>query len=150
MSGDTEKTGFRTLVACGLTWILPGAGHAFLGRWKRGLAFFAIVVGMAILGLAERGNLSLVHENAPNLTRLQVLVNLALGPSEPLLRQGLYGELVYDRRSPSPQLRRFMRVHKQRAGQPGSPFGTAYLWTAGLMNMLLILDAFDLGRGRKE
>jgi hypothetical protein len=150
MSGGTERSGFRTLLACGLTWMFPGAGHAFLGHWKRGLAFFAIIVSMAVLGLVERGNLSLVHEHAPNLTRLQVLVNLALGPAEPMLRRGLYGELVYDRRPRTPQVRRFMRVHKQRGIHPGSPFGTAYLWTAGLMNMLLVLDAFDLSRCRKE
>ena len=31
-----------------------------------------------------------------------------------------------------------------------SAYGTAYLWTAGLMNLLLILDVFDIGVGRKN
>ena len=31
-----------------------------------------------------------------------------------------------------------------------SIYGTAYLWTAGLMNLLLLLDVWDLSRGRKD
>jgi hypothetical protein len=29
-------------------------------------------------------------------------------------------------------------------------YGTAFLLTAGLMNLLLILDVMDIGRGKKE
>lgn len=33
---------------------------------------------------------------------------------------------------------------------PGFDYGGAFVATAGLMNLLLILDAWDIGRGRKE
>jgi hypothetical protein len=28
-------------------------------------------------------------------------------------------------------------------------YGTTFLWVAGLLNFLIILDAFDIARGRK-
>ncbi len=28
-------------------------------------------------------------------------------------------------------------------------YGTTYLWVAGLLNYLIVLDAFDIARGRK-
>jgi hypothetical protein len=33
---------------------------------------------------------------------------------------------------------------------PTYEYGSTYLLTAGLMNMLLILDAFDIASGRKS
>jgi hypothetical protein len=33
---------------------------------------------------------------------------------------------------------------------PGFEYGTAFLLTAGLMNWLLVLDALDISRGKKE
>jgi len=32
----------------------------------------------------------------------------------------------------------------------GYDYGTAFLLSAGLMNLLLVLDAWDVGTGRKE
>jgi hypothetical protein len=150
MDAGTSKSWLPVTVACLLAWALPGAGHAYLGRRGRAAVFFALVTAMVVLGLAERGNFSVVRASTPNLSRLQVVGNLSLGVAEPVLRRAVYGELVYDRRSLSPEVGRFQRVHKERALHPGSSYGTAYLWTAGLMNLLLILDAFDLATGRKK
>jgi hypothetical protein len=33
---------------------------------------------------------------------------------------------------------------------PGYEYGTAFLLTAGLMNLLLVLDCWDIVRGKKE
>ena len=33
---------------------------------------------------------------------------------------------------------------------PGYDYGTAFLLGAGLMNLLLVLDAWDIGSGKKE
>jgi len=32
----------------------------------------------------------------------------------------------------------------------GYEYGNTYLYTAGLINMLVILDAFDIAQGRKQ
>ncbi len=33
---------------------------------------------------------------------------------------------------------------------PGYEYGTTFLRTAGILNLLLVLDAFDIARGRKS
>jgi len=91
-----------------------------------------------------------VMEQAPVLSRLQVGVNLALGPAEPVLRRAIYGEMVYDRRERTRAVARFFEVRNRRGVDPASPYGTAYLWTAGLLNLLLLLDVYDLATGRKR
>ena len=38
---------------------------------------------------------------------------------------------------------------RERARSGTAMYGTAYLWTAGLMNLLLLFEVFDIARGRK-
>ena len=42
------------------------------------------------------------------------------------------------------------QIFRQRARSGVSIYGTAYLWTAGLMNLLLLFDVWDIGRQRRE
>lgn len=42
---------FRGAAAVVGAWLVPGAGHAFLGRWKKGLLFFALLIGTYLAGL---------------------------------------------------------------------------------------------------
>ncbi len=86
------------------------------------------------------------------LSALQVVSNLALGPLEPIVRVSLYGELVYSDPAPlsarpaTPSLQRRL----ERSKGPFSLYGSTYLLTAGLLNALLIFDAWDIGIGRKR
>ena len=41
------------------------------------------------------------------------------------------------------------KIFRERTRSPLSIYGTAYLWTAGLMNLLLLFDVWDIGMGRK-
>ncbi|HHN75410.1 MAG TPA: hypothetical protein ENK10_09305 [Acidobacteria bacterium] len=142
----------RGLLAGVLTWLLPGLGHWYLGRRLRAVAFFALI-GVAFgMGLACDGNLAVVDDlRAPVLTKLQVLADLALGPIEPMTRKVIYGELVY--RNPRPgntHLPPALEQRRQRSMRRWSLYGSSYLLAAGLMNILLIFDAWDIGIGRKE
>jgi hypothetical protein len=142
----------RGLLAGLLAWLLPGAGHWFVGARRRAAAFF-VIVGVAWgAGLAFDGNLAVVDESrAPWLTRLQVLANLAVGPVEPIARTLLYGELVYQAPPPhSGSLPPSLERRRERSFERWSVYGSAYLLAAGLMNMLVILDAWDLAIGRKR
>lgn len=149
LDGPAVKRGLRAGL---LAWLLPGAGHLYVGARKRALAFF-LVVGLAwALGLAFDGNLSVVDEvHAPVLTRLQVLCNLAVGPIEPVVRWALYGELVYHAVPPHARdLPEGLERRRERSFERWSVYGSAYLLAAGLMNLLLIMDAWDLAIGRKR
>jgi hypothetical protein len=115
-----------------LAWIVPGGGHIYLGRRSRGLAFLAIFVACVWIGCSLRGQLYTV-DALQGFQPLQVLATLdalAMGATYFLLSIGVgYHGLLTSH---------------------GYEYGTTFLITAGLMNVLLILDAWDLAHGRER
>lgn len=116
-------------VAAALAWLFPGLGHLYLGRRGRALAYAAIVVTTFLLGLSFQGRLYTVEAGQP----LTVLATFAVHGSGilPIAARALLDN-------------------------PGGAilsvtfeYGCAFLLTAGLMNLLLMLDAWDIATGRK-
>lgn len=142
----------RTIGAVVLGWLVPGAGHVALGRVRRGALFFALVMGSFGLGLANEGRLSLYSSNEWILSSLQLLANVGVGPADAIARVGVYGEPAYVRRDGDPDPVQVARIEAYRVRWRSelSIYGTAYLWTAGLMNLLLLFDVWDIGTGRKD
>ena len=116
-------------VAAVVAWLVPGAGHWYLGRRGRALAFLALVAASLALGLALHGNLYRPLPGQP-LTYLATLGCMGMGLPYFLLRYlaGYSGEVI----------------------APGYEYGTAFILTAGLMNLLLVLDAWDIALGKKD
>jgi hypothetical protein len=143
----TPKVWLALLVA----WLLPGAGHLLLGRIRRGLLFAAIVWCCFGLGLAHTGRLALKDPRQPFLTTLQVVANLGVGPADLIARVKVYGKPAYSAHSRGPKAGRDDRlsIFRQRERSSLSIYGTAYLWTAGLMNLLLLFDVWDIGRRKR-
>lgn len=116
-------------LALALSWILPGLGHAYLGRWRRGLAF-ALLVGLLIfVGVTLRGPLWGFTVGVPGLAGVSVPLNsqvLAL----PLVVVGLSG-------------------YQGVVSYQGYEYGMTFLLTASLFSLLLMLDAWDISRGYK-
>jgi hypothetical protein len=110
-------------------WLVPGLGHFYLKRRLRGLAFCVLVIASVLIGCQLEGNLYKVVPGQP-LTILATLGSMGMGFPYFLLRYGLHYE--GDVRGASYE------------------YGTAFLLTAGLMNLLLVLDAWDIVRGKKE
>jgi len=116
------------VVAVVVALLIPGLGHVYLRRWRRGLAFLAIVAVSLWVGCTLKGNLYQVERNEP-LSILATLGAMGMGIPYFLLRMTNYaGDIL----------------------SPGYEYGTAFLLTAGLMNWLLVLDAWDISRGKKE
>ena len=108
-----------------LAW--PGAGHAYLRRWRRGLFFLGVVVSTLLVGVLLGGKLH-VGFGGPLLESLKTLGCAGLGLVFLLLRTVGY------------------------QGDPmavGFDYGSAFVVTAGVMNLLLVLDAWDISTGRK-
>lgn len=160
MSLDTDLRAARSklAVACVLGWLLPGAGHWYLGRRTRAVVFFVLVTLSFAMGAAFHGRFSVLDKRQPLLSSLQVVACLGAGPMEILTRTALYGAPVYrmpeeddlsttESRRPRTVVGKTLRARNEKFD---SPYGTAYLWTAGLMNLLLLLDVFDIGVGRKR
>ncbi len=109
-------------------WLLPGAGHLLQGRRQKTLVFSVAILTMFVTGLALEGSL------------------LPFTPSDPLVLLfatamsgvGLpYGVAV---------------LAGVGAGDPTSvwfDYGVAFLVVAGLLNALVVLDAYDISQGRK-
>jgi hypothetical protein len=110
-------------------WLIPGFGHVYLKRRLRGLAFLALIVAAMLIGCKLEGNLYVPVPGQP-LTYLATLGSMGMGFPYFLIRYGLHYE--GDIRG------------------AGYEYGTAFLLTAGLMNWLLVLDAWDIVRGKKE
>lgn len=118
-----------TVLACVLAWVVPGAGHFFLRRWVRGTIFFVSVVALFLIGLALDGKL-FGAEFTDLFSVLKFVDNAAIG-------------ILYFAG----------RAMDQGIGDLTSlsyEYGNTFLYTAGLLNMLLILDAFDVAQGRKQ
>ena len=141
----------RTLLAVLAGWILPGLGHLLVGRVRRGLLFAAILLGSYGLGLAHEGRLALRDERQPFLSGLQVVANVGIGPMDMVARLYIYGALVYSlpKGVQSGAENKYSRIFRERTRSALSIYGTAYLWTAGLMNLLLLFDIWDIGMARK-
>jgi hypothetical protein len=110
-------------------WLIPGLGHFYLRRRLRGLAFLVLVLVSILVGCRLEGNLYQVIPGQP-LTILATLASMGMGFPYFLLRYGLH--------------------YQGNIMGAGYEYGTAFLLTGGLMNLLLVLDAWDIVRGKKE
>ena len=117
------------LLAAFLAWIVPGAGHVMLKRAARGALFFVVVLSSLAIGCSLQGNLYVPIPGQP-LTFLATLGCMGLG-------------------LPYFALRYVLGYHGEIAGA-GFEYGTAFILTAGLMNLLLVLDAWDIASGKKD
>src|SRR5262249_48033533 len=135
-------------VACVLAWLVPGLGHLYLGRKDRAAVFFLVVAATFGLGIASDGASSLIEDRQP-LTVLATFDNLAIAPSDLLGRYLTYGTIVYALPGEGGDPRRADLVDRQRkkVRSVTYEYGNTFLLTAGLMNLLLILDAFDIASG---
>ena len=107
---------------------MPGLAHVLIGRWIRGIIFAACVLLMFGLGLAMHGKLYDLEFDQP-LHLFAFIANVGAGvPYWIAARLGWgIGTMTW----------------------PSYDYGTTYLWVCGLLNYLIVLDAFDIAQGRK-
>lgn len=118
----------RTVVACLLAWLVPGGGHLYLKRWRRALLFFCGVLVLFFLGLHMNGKLFSLESGFFGFLRF--FADAAIG-------------LPY-------MLGKLLGWGHGNIRALGYEYGNTYLYTAGLINSLLVLDAFDIAQGRKS
>jgi hypothetical protein len=140
-----------TLLSCSLAWLVPGAGHFYLGKRRRAVVFFLVVLATFLLGILNEGRSYLMDRDQP-LTILATLTNIATGPIELISRRATYQTVTYvlpdDENDPAAA--RLLEAMRRKVRVVTDEYGTTYLLAAGLMNILLILDAFDIAVGRKS
>jgi hypothetical protein len=118
----------RLVRLCIAAWLIPGLGHLMLGRKWRASILFACIVAMFFLGVAMQG----VFFSTSSGSYLEML--------------GYFAEMCVGVAMPA------TRFFGYAGGDPffaSSDYGTAYLVAAGMLNVLAVLDAFDIAMGRK-
>ena len=122
-----SEPGVLALV-CVVAWLVPGAGHLWLGRRQKGLVFLIALPLMFAIGLLLQGRLFPL-ELADPLVFLGAIADRGVGAPYILARMLDYGAGLVTAAS--------------------YEYGNTFLMTAGLLNFLVILDAFDIAAGRK-
>ena len=118
---------FYPVWICVAAWFVPGAGHLLLKKWRRGLVFFLALMVLFFCGLVMDGRL------------------FGLSP-------GFFGILKFVADASAGSLYLVATVMGWGEGDVtsyGYEYGNTFLYTTGLLNMLLVVDAFDIARGKK-
>jgi hypothetical protein len=118
----------RLALVCGLAWLIPGAGHLLQGRRQKGLVFLLALPLMFTVGLWLEGRLFPLELSDP-LVFLGAIANRGIGAPYFIAK--------------------FMDAGLGTVTAASYEYGNTFLMTAGLLNFLVILDAFDIAMGRK-
>lgn len=116
------------MLLCVAAWAIPGAGHLWLGRRSKGLIFLIVLPLMFAIGLAIHGRLFPFEWSEP-LVALAAFADLGIGAVYFLA--GAMGYGLGDVRAVTYE------------------YGNAFLIVAGLLNLLVVIDAYDIAVGRK-
>src|SRR5579871_6398080 len=132
---ETEKTvaepakGNQSLAifAAVAGWLVPGSGHLLLGKWGKAIGYFIAVAALAIVGLRMRGDVFTSGGDA--FSMLGFLADLGAG--------------VF-----------YILAHTINAAGPdvsvaAGDYGTRLIATAGVLNLLCVLEAYQLGLTRE-
>jgi hypothetical protein len=117
------------LVAAVAGWLVPGLGHALLRKWSKALVYFFTVAILALVGLWMRGNV--FNSNAADaFDMLGFLADIGSG-------------IFY-----------FLAGAINPAGadvsRAAGDYGTRLFATAGVLNLLCVLEVLQIGFGSKD
>jgi len=116
------------VIVCLAAWLIPGAGHLWFGRRFKGLVFLVALPVMFSVGLLLQGRIFPFEPSQP-LVALASLADLGIGITYFVARAlgqgtGNVVAITYE-------------------------YGNAFLIVAGLLNLLVVIDAWDIALGRK-
>jgi hypothetical protein len=125
-SGVVKSNQILSFVAPVAGWVVPGLGHLLLRRWSKAAVYFLCVGGLACAGLAMRGGI------------------FASGAEDLFDRLGFFADL-------GAGIFYFLAHQIQTAGSDVAhatgDYGTRLFAAAGMLNLLTVLEAYDIGRG---
>ena len=116
------------VLLCLASWAIPGIGHIWLGRRAKGFVFLIALPLMFAIGLALHGRL-FSFDTSDVLTPLEAAAQLGIGVTYFLA--GPFGAGKGDVRAITYE------------------YGISFLIVAGLLNLLVVIDAYDIALGRK-
>jgi hypothetical protein len=123
-AGNRNQT--LAVLAAVTGWIVPGLGHLVLRKWSKAAVYFLCIGALAIAGLAMRGAV------------------FSAGAEDIFDRLGFFADLGTGAF--------YFLAHQIQAAGPDvahatGDYGTRLFASAGMLNLLTVLEAYDLGRG---
>jgi hypothetical protein len=139
---DTRKKAPPPLLAA--AWLIPGLGHWLLGKRRRAILFAVVIVCAFATGVLIEGEIGTPRKGEPFswLATLACLGNGILYLARLVWLNGM--DAFSSGRFP---------YGLYGGGDPvsvGFSYGNTFLYTAGLMNLLTVLDVSDIARGEKD
>ena len=127
-NGSEAPSAARAIAVALAGWLLPGLGHALLKMWGRAMALFLTVGFLVYLGAGMRGN---VFEPGGEdaFARLGYVADAGAGSFYFVARA--------------------LEVQGSDVSHADGDYGTRFLATAGVLNLLAALHAYEAARGRK-
>lgn len=116
----------RAAVGVGLliaAWLVPGLGHFITGRWGRGIIYFLAVGSLAVTGYLQRGFVF-----SPHYSDVFGLLGFLAD-----LGAGIFYFVARWVETAGPDLSRAI-----------GDYGTRFIATAGVLNVLCALDVFAI------
>jgi hypothetical protein len=117
------------VVVAAAAWLVPGLGHLLLRRWVKALVYFLAVGSLAVAGLLMRGNI-FSSDGADAFEMLGFLADIGSGVFYFLAQR--------------------IDVAGPDVSHASGDYGTRLIATAGVLNMLFVLEAFEIGLRRRE
>lgn len=109
-------------------WAVPGLGHLVLRKWSKAAFYFLCVGGLAYVGLLMRGGV------------------FAPGSEDLFDRLGFFADIgtgaFYF-------LARMIQTAGPDVAHATGDYGTRMFAAAGMINLLTVLEAYEIGRGRR-
>jgi hypothetical protein len=109
-------------------WLVPGLGHALMKMWGRAAVFLLTVGMLVILGAGMRGNVFSSRGNDA-FDSLGYLADMGTGTFYLVARS--------------------LETNGADVSHAGGDYGTRFLATAGVLNLLAALHAYEAARGLK-
>jgi hypothetical protein len=127
-ANPTINREFRSWFFALAGWLVPGLGHALQKMWGRGFVVFAAVGLLVFTGASMRGNV-FSSNGGDAFDALGYIADLGTG-------------VFYF-------LARAMESSGADVSHAQGDYGTRFLATAGVLNLLAALHAYEAARGKK-
>jgi Family of unknown function (DUF6677) len=124
----------NTFVVSLISWFLPGIGHIWQGRWKRGIVIGSVIWIMFIIAILSGGAYypGFDFKDGALLYLLNIFARLGNG----------LGAII--------SFVLAMNPPPEAAASATFEYGGRFLEVAGLLNYLAAMDAVDIFLGRKK
>jgi hypothetical protein len=126
-AGDAGE--LKAVILAIAAWLIPGLGHALQRHWGRAVIYFSSVGGLVAIGVAMHGNIFTWDGANDAFDFLGFLSNLGTGIFY-FMAHSLGGASV-------------------DVSRAAGDYGTRFLAVAGVLNLLSVLEAYEIARGRK-